>query len=640
MQAEVASPGVIPPICFRDGEIKVLAAKPKPDSWKWACANMRMIEGPFKGHLWNPDVTPHARGIMRAFDDPGVRKIYFIAPSQSAKSTICFACYFNALCARPDNWGIGMPDKESAVSVFQRKLHAYFLAIPALKAMLKKDPNALQGTEIVLADSSITAMWAGSEGSMRSKPMPYVMPDEPDAYPDPGALNVMQERSGAYDGLELSKTMIPCRPKGTEDQSVIWTDATRQAQAWMQYAASCPACSTLQVMEHARLMALDGSRDARRIRQEKLGRYQCEACGYHWNDAMRNQAIRNGRWINIRESAEINSERKDNDYGNANIIAYHFRSWESPLVSLSDVLADWFEAQGSPRLLQLFDNNRCAKPYRFVEIEADWKELRRFKSEYLGQGEVPDWAVALTVAADMQMDYFEWSVAAHGLSPHRLHILDYGTVRSWQDLTRVVFESRYSKATGETYAPWRGALDTGGGRDRDYEDSRTMQAYLWLLAQRPGVIHGTKGMSRKMHGQLVDVRSKEQMSDGRKLRNGFSLHFIDTDAFKRSIFWSLSDGCEEEPITFHAETDDAYLKQIASEKLEKGRAGKEVWKKIRGNHQLDCLVQHKAMACWQWKPGLAQMALAQRAAPPADAGRVGADGSGLFTGQGLFGGRE
>ena len=60
---------------------------------------------------------------------------------------------------------------------------------------------------------------------------------------------------------------------------------------------------------------------------------------------------------------------------------------------------------------------------------------------------------------------------------------------------RVVFDSRYARQDGRVMAPWRAALDTGGGRDKPYEDTRTMQAYEWLLRQRPGVVFGTKGMS-------------------------------------------------------------------------------------------------------------------------------------------------
>lgn len=650
MQSDISYAPAMP-FVFRDVEVRSFAAKPKPDTWGWSKKNMRMIDGPLKGHLWNPDLAPHGKGIMEAYDTPHVRVIYFIAPSQTGKTVICFCCFFSSLTTRPDNWGIGMPDEKTAKSVFQDKLHKYFESIQVLRKLLKDGKDSLQSTEIMLGDCQISAMWAGSEASMRSKSMPYVMPDEPDAYPDQAALNTMLERMDAYYDLELSKAIIPCRPKGMEEQSVTWTDAKIKAQAWMQWAARCPACQELQVMDHTQIIPIDGSHDPKRIRMEKTGRYQCVRCRYPWNDSTRNLAVRSGQWVNILSGEPLGERRKANDFGDASIVAYHFRSWESPLVSLSSVLAEWFEAQGKPRLLQQFDNNRCAKPYRFVQLETDWEALREYRLDDFDQGVVPEWAVALTVAVDMQQDHFYYSMAAHGILPERIHILDYGKVMGgvksegwaqdeyitdWMELTKIVFEQKYFTASGRGMAPWRGALDTGGGRDRDYEDSRTMQAYQWLMRQRPGVIFGTKGMSRRMPGQMVDVRAKEQMADGRKLRNGFTLHFIDTDAFKRSIFWSLSEeGYEEEPITFHARTDENYLKQIASEKLEKGRDGKETWVRKRENHYLDCMVLHKAMACWQWKPGLAQLALAASGREEQEREEAG-EGSALFDGRNLY----
>jgi len=625
------------PVVFRPEEQRIFSARPRLDTYAWSQKTMRMVDGPLRGHLWDAGTTPHAKGIMAAFDDPGVRKIYFLAPSQSGKTTIAFLCFFSALAARPDNWGIGMPDRDAVEAVFQGKLHRFFAENPALKRRLADVHEALQSREIVLADGSrISGMYAGSEGSMRSKPMPYVLVDEPDAFLDPSAMNTMQERADAYHSMELSKIMITCRPKGTEDGSVIWTDARRQAQAWMIYHAVCPACGAAQVMEHPGLTAADGTKDAKRIRQERLGRYRCAHCGCLWNDSMRNSAVRAGYWQD-----SLRNDARPEDRADASVVAFHFRSWESPLVSLSDVLADWFEAQGNPRLLQLFDNNRCAKPYKFVQLQTDWESLRKSCLDYMPQGVVPDWACAITCAVDMQMDHFFWSMAAHGLSPARIHIIDYGRVATWNELRSVIFGSQYQKAGGEMMGPWRAALDTGGGRDKPYEDSRTMQAYQFIMQQRPGVVFGTKGMSRRQPGQLVDVRTKEQMSDGRKLRSGFSLHFIDTDAFKRQIFWSLSDGRDEEPITFHGGTDDGYLRQIASEKLERGRDGTERWVKIRDNHYLDCLVLHCAMAFWQWKPALAQLAVS-RPAPSAGGQERTQDMASptpVFNGQGLFAGR-
>ena len=83
----------IPPITFVEVECRAFRARPRQNTWDWAIKNIRMTEGPLRGHLWSPDTTPHARGIMKAFDDPHVRKLYFLAPSQSGKTTICFICF-------------------------------------------------------------------------------------------------------------------------------------------------------------------------------------------------------------------------------------------------------------------------------------------------------------------------------------------------------------------------------------------------------------------------------------------------------------------------------------------------------------------------------------------------------------------
>lgn len=591
------------PVSFRTGEVTVLRAKPRISSFDWARANLRIIAGPFKGQLWNPDVTPQARGILDIMDRPHVREGFCIAPSQSGKTTTAQVFFLCQLARRCDTLGIGMADAEAARRTFTGKLHAYFKGSSVLKSMLS-GADSLMNFEIALADGSmIYAMWAGSESRMRSDSMPYLHIDEEDAYPDPSAATAMAERADAYHALGLSKIIHTCRPKGNEDQSVIWNAAKTRAQAWCMYEVECPVCHHRQIMDHSRIVAVDGSRDPKRIRQEDLGRYECESCRALWTDAARNLAAKAGRWVSI-----------EGDLDTANVVAFHFRSWESTLVKLSNVLAKWWEAQGNPRALQIWDNNECAKPYRYVSVETNEEQLAKRIDPYLAQGMVPDWAQALTFSADMQKDHFYWSVCAHAMGPDRAHIVDYGRVQSWEELGQVVFGSRYRTVSDDReLAIWRGALDTGGSK-HEQDVSRPMQAYKWLLAQRPGVIFGTKGMSRTSPGVFVKPSPIDTLPNGVKLRNPYVLHLIDGDAFKRLLFWRLLEGAEEEPFTFHAQTDMDFIRQVASERLEKGKDGAERWVRMRANHYLDCLVGHLAACHWQWKPSLA--ALAATIAPP------------------------
>lgn len=307
-------------------------------------------------------------------------------------------------------------------------------------------------------------------------------------------------------------------------------------------------------------------------------------------------AMRAGRWVSTTGSI-----------ADSTVLAFHLRQWESPQISLSDILARWWESQGNPRAMQLWDNNVCAKPYTFVRVSTDAEALGK-RIVDIPEGMAPEWTRALTFSADMQMDSFYYSVAAHGLAPERMHIVTYGQVSSFADLEQIVFSGKWPTTDGRELGIWRGALDTGGTRHVKEEDSRTVQAYQWLRGLRSGVMFGTKGMSREIPGELVKLSKVETDTQGRKIPAGLSLHLINGDAFKRIVFWRLGEGWDEEPISFHAGTGMDYLKQLASEILEKDRNGREQWKRIGQNHYLDTLVGHHSLCFWQWKPSLAELA--------------------------------
>ena len=589
---------------FTPSEREVFRAAETFSSFDWACRNMRVISGPYKGQLWQPSVTPHVRWVLDILDMPNIRHFWWMASSQVGKTTGVLAWIFAQLCRRLDSVCFGRPDEESARRLFQEQLQAYFKAIPALRALLRDGEKSLNTTDIGLkGDAKLYPAWAGSDSSQRSFTAPVVYADEQDVYKVEDAVDNMNERADSYDRAELSKRIYTCRPKGDETKSSIWSAAQRGASVWLKITVRCPVCGTYQVMEHENIVPVDGRRhEPQEILSKKLARYQCIDCKAHWTDTARDIAANAGKpsipW---------------SDLDAVTGVALQTRSWESPLVSLSTVLAKWFTAQGNPKLMMLWDNNECVKPYRFVELETSEQKLKDSINPMLPQGVIPEWALAITFSSDMQKDYFKWSVAAHGIGPDRLHILDYGRTQTWDELKELVFDSRYQiGTTGRYMGFWRGALDTGGGKTKGEDDTRPMQAYKWLLAQRTGVIYGTKGMSRYSPGVFVKDTVIDTLPDGKKLSSPYTLKLLDTDSFKRLIFWRFGEGNEEEPITFHAQTDMNYLKEIASERLVKVR-GEEKWVAHRANHYLDCLVGHMAMEQWQWKPSLAQLAQAARA---------------------------
>jgi phage terminase large subunit GpA-like protein len=100
----------------------------------------------------------------------------------------------------------------------------------------------------------------------------------------------------------------------------------------------------------------------------------------------------------------------------------------------------------------------------------------------------------------------------------------------------------------------------------------------------------------------------QKFPNGKRMPGALRLYQIDTDVFKDLLFWRFSEESTE-PITFHAETELRYLRQLTAEKKVLTKQRKEVWKQIRpDNHWLDCAVGHLAMTHWQWEPNLQRAA--------------------------------
>lgn len=601
------------PFAFYPGEAEVFRPRPREGSAEWAARHMIILAGRYRGQRWQPDVLPYARGIMAAWDAPWVRKIFFIAPSRSGKTTVAYSCLFAAMDKRPAPAGIGMPDQDAVERKFETAIIPHIQASPRLRKKLAAGRYALQKTEVRWQDgSTVYGMWAGSESRMSSVPMEYLLIDEEDAYADRIAVGTMEERCGDYPHTHKIFRFSKVRGAESDDadkgEGTIWRDMHRQAQVIHHYEAVCPACSDRQRMEFERIRVPEGERDPGRIYGERLAWYECRSCSYRWTDHIRDRALALGGWA------------PDRQVDRPAVVGFRLRSWELPLVSLSKVMADWFAAQGDPRKMQLWDNAHASKPYKHVTIEASEERIAALINDEREQLTAPAWTVALTLSADMQKDYFRYSVMAHGLDPDRECIIDYGSAPDFESLRKLVFESTYRlEGTDLDLAIWRAALDTGGSRHGE-DESRTMQAYEWLLDLPQGPLFATKGMSRKTPGQYVKWSIRQELPNGRKLKSGLRLYLIDTDAFKslwfhrleqsvRAVNGELRDGERfDNLLEFHAETGPDYLREVTAERLIQGKNGKQEWKRFRANHWLDCAVGHLAMVHFQWAPSLRAVA--------------------------------
>ena len=457
----------------------------------------------------------------------------------------------------------------------------------------------------------------GSESKRASLSALDGLVDEPDMFPT-GAHADFVERFRAFENLY--KILWIGKPIGYDGESWIWKQH-QAADVIYHYEVRCPACGAYQVMQFVNIKVPEGvaRSGGDSADQGRVLRVRAIASG-NWTDQIRNRAVRHGRWMPDREGGP-STTRSGRTFLRGILV------W----VSMSTVMAACVRGAGRPGKTQVVGGTDfAAQPADVVASESSEDRLKQLMVPELPPQVVPDQAQALTFSVDMQKDHFYHSTCAHWVDTTTDEaraedwIIDQGRVGSFQELSELIYGSRYRRdgTTDQFLGIWRAALDTGGGKNIWEDESRTMQAYQWLLRQRPGVVFGSKGMSRKDPGIHVKFKVLQKFPNGKAMKRGLRLYFIDTDAFKDLLFWRLGEesvdesGKALEPIHFHAKTPDEYFYQVCSEKkvLEKG---KYVWKCVRANHWLDCFVGHLAMTHWQWGPSLKGLVAADLAAKQA-----------------------
>lgn len=566
---------------------------------EWAEKYITVPEGPQAGASYDPSLSPYFPALWDVLFQPWVQTLFLVAGPQIGKTLFGQIFLARRSMETPGPRQVWLPDEDLAKEWYSKKIIPLFEKSPKLRRALGSDRYAVEKTEISLENgSTILARWSGSKSKRASLSARDALGDEPDLY-QAGSHKDFHERLRSYE--HLSKELYIGKPIGTEEESWIWAQRT-EADIRLHFEARCPACSTFQEMKFEQIKVPEGERDAKRIRNKGLAWYECEHCQMRWTNKMRDAAVKRGRWM------------ADKQVDRPGVVWAHLPAWYSRWVSLSAVMADWFLAQGDPEKLKSWWNGYAAQPYDTVVTATDEDRLKELMVPELPPLVVPDTALAVTVSVDMQKNHFVYSTAAHGFHPgaepeREDWIIDQGRLPDFSDLKELVFKTQYRQDGSDRHlAVWRAAVDTGGGKNQNEDDSRTVQLYKWLLKQPPGKLVGTKGMSRRTPGVFVKFSTIQKFPDGKPMKKGLRLYFIDTVAFKDLLFWRLGEEGTE-PIYFHNQTPEEYFKQLVSEKKQLIK-GQYVWVRKRANHWLDTMVGHLAMTHFQWTPSFEALALA------------------------------
>jgi phage terminase large subunit GpA-like protein len=388
----------------------------------------------------------------------------------------------------------------------------------------------------------------------------------------------------------------------------IVADIEDEADLIYHYGARCPICSEYQKMEFDSITWPKDKRDPREMKRMKLAHYQCAACGMHWDDYMRNKAVRDG----LTNPAAFYGWLPDREVERPEVVAFHLSSWYSPFVSLSTVAAAFLRGQDDPKKLMVFVTQHKAEAWRETIIPKKESGVLEHKTD-IPAGIVPAWAVALTCGIDVQKNGF-WFVVRAWDAELNNNLVQYGYLTTFADVEALLFNTHYQiQNSEETMGIWRAGIDTGGGDTESNEWTRTEEIYQWLRKTQPGRVFGTKGAThtRGMQFKRIKLSRIDALPRSNKpIPGGLELRLLDTSQYKALIHWRMErkEG-ESQRFYLHADTGVDYVKQLLAEELARDRKGKRYWKQTsRDNHLLDCEVIAAACADSEWLPSLKMLA--------------------------------
>jgi phage terminase large subunit GpA-like protein len=593
-------------------ERRILAGQEHLTVSQWAERHRIVTTGHAQG-LWKNETTPYLVEPMDTWNAPWVRHIILCFAPQIGKTSVALNCLLYSLDQDPGPAMYLMPDEKVAKRIAARQILPIFRASPRIRRLLSDRVSDTSTLSVKFTNGADLMMaWASSPAVLASESVRYLFRDEPAKYPDftgkeADPFSLSEVRLNSY--KNISKIIDFSTPNLDGDAfDLIFQNEPDETRV---YQARCPFCQKYQVMTDERIHA-GGVRDPGSIRRRKLARYTCEHCGMDWDDWRRDQAVKAGRWEPI--------EKVDRP----RCVAFGpLPSWYSPFVSLSSVLAAFFQSKEDPAKFMAYVTQHKAEAWcDRVEVK-EQTDILKHRSEY-PPDIVPPGVVALTAGIDVQQIGF-WFVVRGWEKDLTSHLISYGFLNNFEDVEWLIFQNRYKQHdSDENMGIWRAAMDIGGGPALGGQWSRTEEIKEWLRKWAGlNIVHGVKGASRP---QLKKVMARPldsaQNRAGRIVSGGLLLRTLDTGQFKDLLHWRLTrvDG-ESQRFYLHSETDAEYAQQFLAEEKRRDRRRQLSWVQIRrDNHLLDCEVYAAACADSEWQPSLTnfahQLEIRKTAPPP------------------------
>jgi phage terminase large subunit GpA-like protein len=460
---------------------------------------------------------------------------------------------------------------------------------------------------IKLDTMSIYLGSAYSSQSLKSRPIRYLLLEEPDEYP--------AASGGGGDPIaKAMKRVTTYAAKGRARVIIGGTPTTRIGNVYKRFESCsdqrhfwvpCPHCGAYQRLYWQNVKYLPRlASESRRAHAARVldggddgAWYECEKCHGKINEEQKRRMLSRGLWagsdqVVTPDGRVVGPARK------ARRIGFCLPATYSPWASLALLASEWIEAQDERQALIDFVNQRLAEP---AEEQIAKSEPTIFEEKAKGAGPpmlVPKWARALIATADTQgvdeaTGYFWYVIRAWGYD-YRSQLVDFGVAHSKAELLERCLNRLIPIEGGGLTAPQMLVTDSGGPRWSE----------VYQLAQSDPRIHPSKGRDI---GWLVEERPQR--------KHNVVLWLINTEQSKDLLHRLIHDPDRSKWLP-HNQINDDYSRQMCAEsKIFDPATKRERWIEIvkNNNHLFDCEQQQAAAA---WRIGCGSPEPAPEVPPP------------------------
>jgi phage terminase large subunit GpA-like protein len=556
------------------GERKVFQKRDRPKPSEWVEKNRVLSVGPFAGTKWKNSTTPYLKDLMDAVFYPCVREVYLCFAPQTGKSSFIDNCSGYEIDWLPGDIMYVYPDQVTTEENCTDRILPMIRSTSCLKSYLTGISNDETSTRINLQHMKLHMAWATSATKTSNKTIKGLKGDEIDKYPETpnkhegGIIGYLRARLIWY--KYDSKMFLSSTP--TVENGPIWQCLTKEAQVIFDFHVVCPDCGTSQRMVFDQIRVPAGERDVQKIENERLAWYECSHCKGHWSDVKRDFAVRMGKWkarinhgthgIHGKEEEELEIFEYLEKY-KPRKIGVHLPSWYSWLVSLSTVMASWFNGKSDKNEYKNFVNKHAAEPWKTYTKEHKEDKIKALRDER-PMGIVPGGGVVacLTAAVDTQDLGFWYEIRAWGWGQtQESWQVRFGYVDTFEAVEQILFDDEYLDAEGNKYVVAFTVQDAMGHRTAEVYD---------FARKHLGRLEAFQGRERQTqpwrHTNIEYYPGFKGVN--KPIPGGVRLLQVNSNYFKNSLSSKL-DILPTDPGAWHlcAETHDEWIKQMCAEHI-------------------------------------------------------------------------